>query len=65
MRKYGLIPAIALLVLVNIIVLAGVARNRSGAPEALVELTERERPPRFYPSSRGRGKKGMSLRPAW
>jgi hypothetical protein len=65
MRKYGLLSAIALLVLINIIVLAGVARNRSGSPEAVVELTERELPLRFYQRSADRENTGMSLRLDW
>jgi hypothetical protein len=42
MKKYGLISAIALIVLTNVVVLAGVAYNRSGEPDATVTLTERE-----------------------
>ena len=42
MKKYGLISVIALIVLTNVIVLAGVAYNRSGEPDATVQLTERE-----------------------
>jgi len=42
MKRYGLISAIALIVLTNIVVLAGVAYNRSGEPDATVQLTERE-----------------------
>lgn len=42
MKKYGLITAIALIVLTNVVVLAGVAYNRSGEPDATVALTERE-----------------------
>jgi hypothetical protein len=65
MRKFGILSAIALLVLVNIIVLAGVARNRSGAPDAVVELTERELPLGFYRSSADRENTGISLRLDW
>ncbi|MGB5582446.1 MAG: DUF4824 family protein [Gammaproteobacteria bacterium] len=43
MRKYLLAAAIVLL-LANVIVLAGVAYNRSGAPLESIELTERELP---------------------
>lgn len=64
MKKYGLLSAIALLVLVNIIVLAGVARNRSGAPEAVVELTERELP-LAYRGSADKENTGVSLRLNW
>ncbi len=42
MKKYGLVSAIALVVLTNVVVLAGVAYNRSGEPDATVALTERE-----------------------
>ena len=42
MKKYGLIPAIVLIVLTNVVVLAGVAYNRSGEPDATIMLTERE-----------------------
>ena len=42
MKKYGLISAIVLIVLTNMVVLAGVAYNRSGEPDAVVQLTERE-----------------------
>jgi len=65
MKKYGLIFAIALLVVVNIIVLAGVAGNRSGAPEAAVELTERELPLGFYQGSNDKENTGISLRLDW
>lgn len=42
MKKYGLISTIVLIVLTNVVVLAGVAYNRSGEPDATVQLTERE-----------------------
>jgi Domain of unknown function (DUF4824) len=42
MKKYGLISAIAVIILTNVVVLAGVAYNRSGEPDATVQLTERE-----------------------
>lgn len=44
MRKRGLFIAIGLLLLVNAIALAGVWYNRSGAPDAVMTLTEREMP---------------------
>jgi hypothetical protein len=65
MKKYGLLSAIALLVIVNVIVLAGVARNRSGAPDAVVELTERELPLGFYQGSMDKENSGISLRLDW
>lgn len=42
MKRIGLMAALALIVLVNVIVLAGVRYNRSGSPDAEVTLTERE-----------------------
>ena len=42
MRRRALLAALALLVLVNTLVLAGVAWNRSAQPEASLPLTERE-----------------------
>ena len=42
MRRVGLFGALALLVVVNTVVLAGVAWNRWGQPEATLRLTERE-----------------------
>lgn len=42
-RRY-LYGALALVILVNAVVLAGVVRNRIGAPDALLTLTERELP---------------------
>ncbi|MCE5193988.1 MAG: DUF4824 family protein [Nitrospiraceae bacterium] len=44
MRKYGLLGAITLLLIVNAFVFAGILINRSGSPEAAIELTERELP---------------------
>ena len=42
MKRYGLYGGLLLLAVVNLLVLAGVWYNRSGEPEATVELTERE-----------------------
>ena len=42
MRRRAPLAALALLILVNTLVLAGVAWNRSGQPEASLSLTERE-----------------------
>jgi len=42
MKKYGLMSAIVLIILTNVVVLSGVAYNRSGEPDATVALTERE-----------------------
>lgn len=44
MRQRGMYIAIGLLLLVNALVLAGTAYNRSGEPDARVVLTERELP---------------------
>jgi hypothetical protein len=44
MRRVGLFGALALLLVVNAAVLGGVAWNRSGQPEATLQLTERELP---------------------
>lgn len=44
MRRWGLIGALVLVVLVNAVVLAGVAWNRAGEPVAALVLTERELP---------------------
>jgi len=43
MRKF-IIAAVVLLLLTNVVVLAGVAYNRSGSPVISIELTERELP---------------------
>lgn len=42
MKRYGLYVGLLLLAVVNFLVLAGVSYNRSGEPDASVELTERE-----------------------
>jgi hypothetical protein len=65
MRKYGAFLAASLILLVNIIVLAGVARNRSGDPDALVELTERELPLSASPVSRREENTGIALKLDW
>jgi hypothetical protein len=44
MRRRGVLGALALVVATNLVVLAGVAWNRRGAPEAALDLTEREAP---------------------
>ena len=36
------IAGLAIIIVTNIVALAGVAYNRSGEPDAVVELTERE-----------------------
>jgi hypothetical protein len=44
MRRAGPVLAVAVVILANAVALVGVARNRSGEPEAEVLLTERELP---------------------
>ena len=44
MRRAGPVLAVAVVILANAVALVGVARNRSGQPEAEVLLTERELP---------------------
>lgn len=63
MRKL-LITLVVLLLLTNVVVLAGVAYNRSGEPLASVELTERELPiQRSYRSNDENS--GTALRLGW
>lgn len=42
MKRFGLIAGLALILIANVYVLAGVAYNRSGDAAAALELTERE-----------------------
>jgi hypothetical protein len=65
MRKHGMFIAIGLLVLVNAIVLAGIAYNRSGEPAATITLTERELPLISYYRYDDRENTGLSLRLDW
>lgn len=65
MKKYGLIAAVTLLVLVNIFVLLGVGRNRSGAPEAEFAMTERELPLMSSQNYLDKEDTGLSLRIDW
>jgi len=44
MKKFGLISALAVIFLTNVFVFAGVYYNRSGEPDAELNLTERELP---------------------
>lgn len=57
MKRIGLMAALALVVLVNAIVLAGVRYNRSGEPDAAVTLTERE----LHLQPNGKENSGVSL----
>lgn len=59
------IIAAALLVLVNVIVLAGAAYNRSGDPIASVQLTERELSPPYYRAYNKKENSGLALRLNW
>ena len=63
MKRTHLRLALALLVAVNTVVLAGVAYNRSGRPDAEATLTERELPLQI--DYRGEDNSGLSLRLKW
>lgn len=60
-----LIITTAFLVLTNIIVLAGVASNRSGEPIASLKLTERELSLPYYNSSISKENSGLALKLNW
>jgi hypothetical protein len=62
MRRYGLCIAIGLLIIVNVIVWAGVAYNRSGEPDTTITLTERELPLDSYRLYADRENTGLSLK---
>jgi hypothetical protein len=64
MRKKGMLIAIGLLILVNVIVLAGIAYNRSGEPETTIILTERELPVPYSGYANAENT-GISLRIDW
>jgi hypothetical protein len=61
MRRYGLYGGVAILIAVNALVLAGVWCNRSGAPDASLELTSRE----LTLGRIDRENSGVSLRLDW
>ncbi len=63
-KTYTLLAGLALIILTNAVVLVGVRYNRSGEPEAVVVLTEREL---RLPYSYGLNKEnsGLSLRLNW
>lgn len=65
MRKHGMLIAISLLVLVNAIVLGGIAYNRSGKPAGTITLTERELPLLSYNHYDNRENTGLSLHLDW
>ncbi len=60
MRRHGLLVAAAIVLLVNAVVLVRVAVNRTGEPNAVVTLTERELPLAW--SSRSAEDSGVALR---
>jgi len=62
-RWLGLAASLALVILVNALILTGVARNRSGPPEARMELTERECP--LLARDDDDEDTGLSLRLTW
>ena len=62
MRRWGPILAVACVLLVGAITLAGVARNRAGEPDADVVLTERELTLPFWMPEENTG---LSLRIEW
>ena len=63
-QKRTAIAGVALIVLVNAVILGGAAWNRSGEPDAVVTLTERElRLP--YRGERERENSGISLQLRW
>jgi hypothetical protein len=64
MRRYGMSMAISLLIVVNAVVLGGIAYNRSGEPTTTITLTEREIP-LSYASYSDRENTGLSLRLEW
>ena len=63
MKRRGWLVAISLVVLGNLVLLAGVAWNRAGEPDAVIELTERELPMAW--SWRDDEDSGLSLRLNW
>lgn len=61
MKRYGLATAIGLVLIVNIFVFSGVVYNRSGDPDSIIVLTEREA--RLIPGSKDNT--GMFLELDW
>jgi len=61
MRRYGIWLATGLVVVVNLVILGGVAWNRSGQPEARMLLSERE----LRLSGGGTENNGLSLHLVW
>ena len=63
-RLYTLISGIALILVTNAVAMGGVAWNRSGDPESVLKLTQRELQQPDY-SGMNRENSGMSLRLNW
>lgn len=63
MKRYGIMTALLLLLVVNGIVLGGVYYNRSGVPEATLTMTERELPLAY--NYRHKENSGVTLRLNW
>ncbi|HYL38465.1 MAG TPA: DUF4824 family protein [Bryobacteraceae bacterium] len=61
MRRLGLLLAAAVIIVSNVVVLVGVARNRSGGPVETIQLTQRELPTGFHEKE----DTGVSLRLNW
>jgi len=61
MKRYGLLAAVVLTLIINAVVLAGVWFNRSGESDSAVELTERE----LSLSHSDKENSGISLRLNW
>lgn len=61
MRRYGLWAALGLVLLANLLVLGGVSWNRSGQPDAQVQLSERE----LRLNGGGKENTGLHLRLVW
>jgi hypothetical protein len=64
-RRHTLVAGIGLIIAVNVIALVGVAYNRSGEPESLLRLSERElrRPHQIW--GFGRENSGLALKLQW
>lgn len=67
MKRKGFLLALAVVLVANVFVLAGVAYNRGGAPDARLTLTARELPPAwdFGDYTDGGENTGLSLRIEW
>ena len=63
-RQHILIAGIALIVITNAIVLAGVMYNRSGTPESMLRMSQRELQLPYF-SEFGKDNSGMSLMISW